>query len=262
VGRHIYVGTREERVIGFGPLSSPTGNPLTVSVSGQGTVNSSPLGIYGCGPAGGAECTAKFEGEAILTATPGVGYAFAGWFGCKLTGADTCEVDVTAPSEVTAVFLKEGATGPTGPIGPTGPGGATGPAGSTGPAGANGANGATGERGASGANGANGAQGPAGPRGPAGKVELVTCRTVKGKQHCTATLASGTVKFTTTGLAARATLSRHGVVYAAGTARLARGRTSLRLLPVRRLAPGRYTLTLISGTRRHERISTQSFTLS
>jgi hypothetical protein len=36
---------------------------------------------------------------------------------------------------------------------------------------------------------------------------------------------------------------------------------SLRLLPVRRLRPGKYTLTLISGAGRHERISRESFTL-
>ncbi len=37
---------------------------------------------------------------------------------------------------------------------------------------------------------------------------------------------------------------------------------SLRLLPVRRLQPGKYTLTLISGTGKHKRISSESFTLS
>jgi hypothetical protein len=90
----------------------------------------------------------------------------------------------------------------------------------------------------------------------------VTCSRVKGRQRCTTKLVSGTVKFTTAGKVAQATLSRHGVVYAAGTARLGYGRTSLRLLPMRRLRPGKYTLTLISGTGRHERISSESFTLS
>ena len=107
--------------------------------------------------------------------------------------------------------------------------------------------------------GADGAQGPA---GPAGKIELVTCKKVKGKQHCTAKLVSGTTKFTTTGLAVQATLFRHGVVYAAGTARTARGRTSVRLLPVRRLRPGRYTLILSSGAGKHKRIRSMAFTLS
>ena len=89
----------------------------------------------------------------------------------------------------------------------------------------------------------------------------MTCKKVKGKQRCTAKLVAGTVKFTTIGSAARARLSRHGVVYAAGTARTARTRMSLRLTPLRPLRPGKYTLTLISGTGRHVRISTRSFTL-
>ncbi len=140
----------------------------------------------------------------------------------------------------------QGSPGPTGPEGPAGP------------AGEKGASGTPGAPGAAGPQGLTGAQGPA---GPPGKVEIVTCKTVKGKQHCTVKLVSGTVKFTATGQSARATLSRHGLVYAAGTARVAPGRLSLRLSPLRRLRPGRYTLTLISGTGRHERVSTRSFTL-
>lgn len=64
------------------------------------------------------------------------------------------------------------------------------------------------------------------------------------------------------GPSTQATLSRHSLVYAAGTARLAHGHMSLRLLPVRRLRPGKYTLTLISRTGRHKRISRESLTLS
>jgi hypothetical protein len=90
----------------------------------------------------------------------------------------------------------------------------------------------------------------------------VTCKTVKGKQRCTPKLVSRTAKFTTTGSAAQATLSRHGVVDAAGTARTARGRMSLRLTPLRSLRPGKYTLTLIGGAGKHERITTESFVLS
>ena len=89
----------------------------------------------------------------------------------------------------------------------------------------------------------------------------MTCKTAKGKQRCTAKLVSGTVKLEAAGTAARATLSRHGVVYAAGTARVEHGRTSLRLRPLRKLQPGRYTLTLVSGTGRHKRISSEPFAL-
>lgn len=224
---------------------APARFPLTVFITGEGEVTSTPAGMT----CSAMECTHEFEGEVTLTATKaGAGYEFAGWIGCRPISATTCSVQRSATTEVTAVFLKAGTQGPAG----TGEKGAAGPAGAQGPAGPAGAQGPAGPA---------GAQGPAGPAGPAGKIELVTCRTVKGKQHCTAKLVSGTTKFMAAGLAARATLSRHGVVYAAGTARTARGRISLRLLPVQRLRPGKYTLTLISGTGRRERISTESFTL-
>jgi hypothetical protein len=212
---------------------APSHFQLTVSVSGQGAVTSTPAGLT-CSTVG---CAHEFEGEPTLTAKAAVGYEFAGWIGCAPITATTCGVDRFASTQVTAVFLKAGKEGPvggTGPVGEKGAGGAAGPQGPT------------------------GAQGPA---GPAGKIELVTCRTVKGKQRCTARLVSGTVKFATVGQSARATLSRHGVVYATGTARTVRGLMSLRLLPVHRLRPGRYTLMLIRGTGRHKRISTESFTL-
>jgi DNA-binding beta-propeller fold protein YncE len=232
----IYVGdSGREKVFIY--QGAPAHFPLTVFITGQGEVTSTPAGIA-CST---AECTHEFEGEVTLTAArAGAGYEFAGWIGCRPISATTCTVDRTATTEVTAVFLKAGAQGPTG-TGSAGEKGVNGPVGATGPAGPTGAQ---------------------GPQGPAGKVELVTCKKVKGKQHCTTKLVSGTVRFTTAGRAAQATLSRHGVVYAAGTARTAHGRTSLRLLPVRRLRPGRYTLTLISGAGSHRRIATESFTLS
>jgi hypothetical protein len=168
------------------------------------------------------------------------------------------KVDVTAPTEVTAVFLKEDKEGQQGPAGLSG---ATGSAGATGP---NGSNGAAGGQGPAGPVGPAGAQGPA---GPVGKVELVTCKTVKkGKkkvQKCTTKLVSGIVKFTTSGASARATLSRHGVVFASGTAVTTnRGQLSLRLTSLRKLRAGRYTLTLISGAGSHETIRSEAFTLN
>ena len=245
--------------------------PLTVVVTGEGEVTSSPAGIIACGPLGGTECSHPFEGEVTLTATPkaGSGYVFVGWLGCKKVLASTCEVDVTGETEVTAVFLKEGKVGEEGKAGERGSEGKEGPGGETGLTGPVGAKGAQGERGAAGANGFNGAAGalgPAGPAGPAGKegppgkIEIVTCRKVGKKQKCTTKTVSGTVSFTAS--SARATLSRHSVVYAAGTARDAHGNMSLRLISVRKLKPGRYTLTLISGTGRHETIRSAEVTLS
>ena len=94
--------------------------------------------------------------------------------------------------------------------------------------------------------GRTGSQGASGnPR----QIELVICRTVThtarlhGKTHkvtqqrCTTTLVSGTA-FTAT--AAKATLIRHGVIFATGTARL----TRLTLHAGRPVRPGEYMLTL------------------
>ena len=111
---------------------------------------------------------------------------------------------------------------PQGPVGPQGPAGATG---TTGPKGARGATGA---------------------RGRTGKVQLVTCKTVKRKgqkprRTCTTRTVSGPVKFTTL---ATARLSRGGVLYATGTASRVGGRLTLVLSAGRKLAPGRYMVTL------------------
>ncbi len=251
-------------------LEPHTEFPLSVFITGAGTVTSTPAGIA-CST---EVCTPhEFEGKVTLRAEPSPGSVFGGWVGCPHTAPGECEVDVTAATEVTAVFLKAGPEGPTGAEGPKGTEGSKGTSGENGTNGENGKEGSPGKEGppgtegplgkvgAQGPSGPAGAQGPAGPVGPAGQVELVTCRKANGKRHCTSKLVSGTVKFTTAGSSAQATLSRHGVVYAAGTARTARGGMSLRLLPVRRLRPGQYTLTLISGTGPQERIATESFTL-
>jgi hypothetical protein len=193
----------------------------------------------------------------------------------------------------------QGPPGPAGPIGPTGatgpsgvgvtvvsfgPGGhecanggievvsseevtyvCNGLNGNDGTNGGNGTNGSNGERGLTGPVGPVGSTGAQGPAGPPGKVELVTCDTIKkdkrNVKQCTAKLVSATVKFTASGTAASVMLSRHGVVYAAGTARVSHKGTSLRLRPLRRLRAGRYALTLISGTGPRERIRREVFTL-
>lgn len=298
----VTVGGSEVKVAAkFGPISAV---PLTVFVTGNGTVTGS--GITNCGPLGGLGCAAEVEGEATLTPAADPGYVFAGWLGCKNAVGGICKVVVATPTEVIAVFLREGEKGASGtngaagedPMitsftgnehgcgkggiavqvgsgtavyvcnGPEGAKGANGSAGSNGSNGAEGpagASGAAGEKGAGGVNGSSGAQGPVGATGPAGltgQVELVTCKKVGKKQKCTTKLVSGTVKFTASGASAHVTLSRHGVVYAAGAARTAaHGRMSLRLVPVRRLKAGRYTLTLISGVGRHESILREAFTL-
>jgi Collagen triple helix repeat (20 copies) len=242
----IYVGDAGKETV-FVFQGAPARFPLTVFITGEGEVTSTPAGLA-CST---TQCTHEFEGEVTLSAgKAATGYEFAGWIGCKPVSATTCRVDRAATTEVTAVFLKAGKEGVTGKEGATGNEGKTG---TTGPAG---------EKGATGATGARGPAGLAGAQGPAGKVELVTCKTVKGKHHCTTKLVTGTVKFAATGSAAKATLSRRGVVFASGSALATRGRISLRLVPLRLLRPGKYMLTLIRGSGGHKRIISESFTLS
>jgi DNA-binding beta-propeller fold protein YncE len=246
-------------------------------------------------------CSHEFEGSVTLEEHPDPKSVFAGWIGpCKHLTPTTCDVEVNAAREVYAVFLLEGVQGEPGPPGPEGkqglpgespvitfrefPGGeekctsggveikvtlggvtekaivCKGKEGKEGKA-ATGKEGSPGKEGPAGKEGKEGPAGKEGKEGPAGKVVLVTCTKKGRKKHCTTKTVTGSVSVTTSGLPARAMLSRHGAVYAAGTAREAGGRLSLRLSPLRALRPGRYTLTLISGSGRDERIRSGSFTL-
>ena len=250
-------GTQAE----FKTAEVPTRFPLTVVRYGNGTVTSSPGGIN-CGLGGG--CAAEFgRGVVTLTETPATGSEFAGWLGCKPVGeGSTCEVDMTGGREVGAVFLKAGIEGPPGEVGPQGP---RGEEGRQGEPGTEGHDGREGPQGPAGPAGADGAAGPPGPAGPAGKVELVVCRTVvvKGKnvRRCVGRLVSGTSTVAVGPAHSSAVLSRHGMVFATGSASRWGGRLHLRLLPVRRLRAGAYKLTLVTGEGRNARIRAVSFWL-
>lgn len=161
------------------------------------------------------------------------------------TGARTASITVAdnEPSEHLTIAL----TG-------TGVAASAGPTGSTGPTGPTGATGATGPTGAAGPTGATGTTGPRGPAGLDGQVILVTCTTTtktvnhkpKKTTKCTSRPVPTPTTFTSTSIE-RATLGRHGFVYATGTAR--KGRVVLHA--TRALSAGRYTLTLVSGRGRH-----------
>jgi len=75
---------------------------LAVTISGTGTVTSSPAGIN-CGT---GTCSATFaQGTSVtLTATPGTNWTFAGWSGEGCTGTGTCVVSMTQARSVTATF--------------------------------------------------------------------------------------------------------------------------------------------------------------
>lgn len=161
------------------------------------------------------------------------------------TGAKTASITVpdNEPGEHLAIAL--GGTGVAANAGPSGPSGPTGLTGTTG------AQGATGPTGAAGPTGPTGARGPAGADG---QVILVTCTTsIKTVNHkpkkvtkCTSRPVPTPTTFTASVLK-RASLGRHGFVYASGTAE--KGRVVLHAR--RALAAGRYTLTLVRGHGRY-----------
>jgi Divergent InlB B-repeat domain/Collagen triple helix repeat (20 copies) len=243
-------------------LEPGAGFPLTVYITGQGTVTSNPSGLS----CAGEECSGEFSGPVTLEGHPAASYVLAGWLGCKHTGPLTCTVNVTAASEVTAVFLKEGTQGPTGPGGPEGPTGPEGPQGPTGPGGPQGPGGPTGPQGPTGSPGSqgpagqagsqgpagpNGSQGPAGPagpqgpQGPQGPAGNVTC---KVKQKGKKVKVTCTVKASASSSRVHWRLTRKGHAYSHGIAR--DGRLQLDLSNLRR---GRYVLQ-VQGERKGIRI--------
>jgi hypothetical protein len=265
----------------FNAVPPPTGNQLTVFVTGQGSVSAGSGTISSCTESGGAACEGVYEGTVTLTETPTPGHVFAGWLGCKHKSATECEVAVNEEREVYAVFLTEGKPGETptltefegtsepagapceghggveiatstetkyvcngtiGEDGERGEIGFPGPEGPPGPPGASGLAGSPGAPGPQGIPGATGPQGPQGKRGPAGKV-IVKCM-VRGSKRvtCTVTSAKGSAS------SLRWVLRKHGHVVRHGysdTHRLQR--------VLNRLRAGRYIL-LVDGKRTAIRI--------
>jgi hypothetical protein len=81
--------------------------PLTVGLTGSGTVTSSPAGIS-CG----ADCSESYaSGTAVtLTAAPAAGNTFTGWSGGGCSGTGTCTVSVTSALSVSATFAAQNFT--------------------------------------------------------------------------------------------------------------------------------------------------------
>lgn len=77
---------------------------LSISVSGQGTVTSDPVGID-CG----SDCSMVIGvGDTIeLTATPATDWTFSQWIGCDSVAADVCTLNITVEENrsVSAVFV-------------------------------------------------------------------------------------------------------------------------------------------------------------
>lgn len=77
-------------------------HPLTVNVTGSGTVNSIPAGIN----CSSGSCTNPFVAgsQVTLTATASADAVFIGWAGSGCSGTGTCVVSMTGPLAVSAAF--------------------------------------------------------------------------------------------------------------------------------------------------------------
>ena len=243
------------------PTASANAPSLSFGTVAQGTLSaqqqvtltnngSAPLVVSGwsLGPGASLSDPGDYLIDDECQAAVGVGQScsFGVRFAPQGSGASGAALSITSNAAGAPMTVQLSGTGGALPQGVAGPGG---------PAGQPGATGATGTTGAAGAAGATGATGPRGEQGPAGRIELVTCKPVtkivKGQPHtvqqCTTKLVSGTVKFATTPGVVRATLSRAGTVYAAGTiAAIARHSSELVLASRRPLRAGTYTLTVRS----------------
>ena len=83
------------------PVDTPQQYTLTVSVSGSGTVTSSPTGIQ-CG----SDCTEPYDQNTVVTlvAAPASGFVFSGWGGA-CSGTGSCSVTMSAAQSVLASFM-------------------------------------------------------------------------------------------------------------------------------------------------------------
>ena len=81
-------------------IAAPPQEPLTVTVQGDGTVMSEPAGIS-CP----SDCNESYKRNTTITLTATAGdSSFLGWEGACIGTQPTCEVKISAPSNVTAVF--------------------------------------------------------------------------------------------------------------------------------------------------------------
>jgi hypothetical protein len=233
-------------------VADATGTPAIVITYGVPTadVSATPVTFAGTQPqttvSGPQTVTVTNNGSAPLYVS---GWSFSGTDpGDFLVGSDTCAGAVAAASncKLTVNFAPQ-ASGPrsanlvidtnalvsTSSVSLNGTGGSL-------------PQGMQGQQGAQGAQGVAGKQGAQGAAGPPGKIELVTCvKKAHKKTTCTGRLVTGKVKFTVSSAVDRATLSRHGVVYATGVSVAnGHGGSDLILTDVRRPLHGRYVLSL------------------
>ncbi|WP_457333090.1 InlB B-repeat-containing protein [Rhizobacter sp. P5_C2] len=96
----VTMSTARNVSVSFTAVAVPT-YALGVTVTGSGSVSSSPAGIS-CG----STCAHTYNQNTVVTlsATPASGYSFAGWSGAGCSGTNTCVVTMSAARTVAASF--------------------------------------------------------------------------------------------------------------------------------------------------------------
>ena len=226
-------------------------------------------------PSGVQVCAPTPATNACASGTPGLaeGRYDARWFLTSVHHGDSSAIDTLQLD--TRFVVQQSAVGPTGPSGSNGTNGTNGSDGAVGPTGPNGSNGTNGTNGTNGAKGDPGAQGPqgpvgvqgpggtvgpqgpAGPRGPAGRDARVTCKPKATKKKVKVTC---TVRFVTAKSAksVRARITRRGTLYASGRGIAHAGKVALHMKAVRKVRPGRYTLTVVVVDRHGRSVKTHA----
>jgi virginiamycin B lyase len=198
---------------------SGSGQALTVSNDGQADLRVSGLSFTGTDPndffVGANTCLGPIA--------PGESCQVTVDFAPQELGARSATLDIAtndyANSPLQVPVAGIGVSLPSGPQGPPGP---------------------------------SGPQGPAGPQGPPGPAGKIVCQSNLAAQFlCSITFAPGTWTTQLHTAADRYRLSRDGRTIATGMIKLRRGRVTIK--PRRHLRPGRYLLTITSGSGRHTR---------
>jgi hypothetical protein len=100
----------EARTASASFVAQPINHALSLTVSGQGAVNSQPMGI-GCSGGNTGNCSARFPAgtQVVLSAVPAQGQVLQAWGGACSGNAGSCTLGLSEARQVTAQFVAASA---------------------------------------------------------------------------------------------------------------------------------------------------------
>lgn len=109
-GNRCTVTLSEARTASASFVAQPVQHPLSLTVTGLGTVNSLPVGLS-CSGGNSGSCSANFTAgtEVVLSAVPAAGQVLQAWAGACSGNAGSCAVTMSQAREVTAQFVAASA---------------------------------------------------------------------------------------------------------------------------------------------------------